>query len=128
MREVSVSAPARIDLDLQGGTGRAGRIYVLLASMSGTWPGWPLAGETLHLNRDWLTTASLQSANGALFQQNLGLLDASGGAAAAIDLPSLGVLPAALIGVRISLAGWVFAAPGPLNGEPTNAVDLMIGG
>ena len=127
VREVSASSPVSVDLKFEGQDGRGGRIYALIASMSGTWPGWPLAGDVLPLNEDWLSTASLQSANGSLFQQNIGMLDPNGTATATINLAGVAPLPPALVGLRINLAGWVFAAPGALQGEPTNAVDLFIG-
>lgn len=125
VRELSLAAPARLDLAVAGTPARAGAGYVLLASTSGTWPGLPVFGQTLPLNLDWLSSVALQAGNSGPFVRLLGSLDGNGDATAAIDLSGLGPLPPALLGLRLSLAGWLFTSPRSPAGEPTNPVDVF---
>ncbi|MBK8097531.1 MAG: glycoside hydrolase family 18 protein [Planctomycetes bacterium] len=121
---VALAAPHRVDLTLHGGSARAGRLFVLLAGVSGTWPGSTVGAGTLPLNLDWLSEASLQLAGGALFPQGIGQLDASGAANPAIDFAAAPVLPPALLGLRVHAAAWVFAAVGSLAGDCSNPIEI----
>ncbi len=120
---VSVAAPQRVDLQVAGGALRAGRSYLLLAGLSGTWPGIALPGAVLPLNFDAIVEAS--AGGGPLFPGGAGVLDAQGAAAPAIDFPVLGALPPFLLGWSLHAAVWVFGPNG--SGEPTNPVELRFG-
>jgi len=121
--EVSLQGPARIDLSLRGTPSRAGRFYLVLAGLSGTWPGVPLQGGLLPLNVDFLVQASAQLAGGPLFPGGFGVCDPQGAAAAAIDFSAAPVLPAAFLGLSVHACAWLFPV-GAGNGEPSNPVEI----
>ena len=121
---VSLQNPTRIDLQVRGGTARAGRSYLLLASLSGTFPGLPLQGGTLPLNYDFLLQASAQLTGTTLFPNGFGQLDAQGTANAALAFPAAAPLPAALLGLSVHACTWLFPAAGAPNGEPSNPVEI----
>lgn len=69
--------------------GHAGRGYVLLATASGSQPGFllPPLGVRVPINADWLTSAVFLAMAGPPFGGFYGTLDAQGRAAAAVALP-----------------------------------------
>ncbi|MBZ0152316.1 MAG: hypothetical protein K8J09_12375 [Planctomycetes bacterium] len=71
------------------GPAHAGSLYWVVASGSGTRPGFlsPLGPQTIPLNLDGWTSLSLQLANTAVYSNTLGLLDANGRANASFSLP-----------------------------------------
>jgi chitinase len=120
---VSLQTPSRIDLSLQGTPSRAGRTYLVLASLSGTNPGLPLQGGLLPLNFDFLMQASAQLAGGALFPGGFGVLDAQGNASAALDFSAAPVLPVAFLGMSVHTCAWLFPASAGA-GEPSNPIEV----
>lgn len=82
---------------LTGGSGLAGKTYLVLGSVSGTAPGFPAGPFTLPLNFDFYFDFTLLNPN-TLIVGSLGVLDASGNATAALTLPP---------GIDPSLAGLV---------------------
>jgi hypothetical protein len=72
-----------------------GSLYLIVWGCSGTIPGTPLApGVTVPINQDFCTGLGLAAANGPVFQQFFGVLDAQGLGRAAFALPpSSGLLP-----------------------------------
>lgn len=126
-RRVRVAQPARVDLAVHGGSSRAGKPYLLLASSSGNFPGTLYPGlATLPLNWDSLTDTSVALAGSALLPGSLGVLDAQGAASCALDLSIFPSLPPALVGTRWTLDAWVFANANAANGEPTNVVEIEL--
>ncbi|MCC6670873.1 MAG: hypothetical protein IT458_07425 [Planctomycetes bacterium] len=91
---LSASFGGRIGLTLGAGAQGAGRTYLMLAGLSGSAPGVPLApGLTLPLNFDGLTMGLLGAVNTPVFPNALGTLDAGGTGAAELVLPpGLGAL------------------------------------
>lgn len=85
---LSVSAGGRQDFALDAGPAHAGRYY-LLAGATGTSPGVLLGGLAVPLNVDPWLSLSLALANTPVYPNSLGVLDATGRAAAALVLPPL---------------------------------------
>lgn len=125
VRELSLTQPAPLSLQFAGGTARAGRSYLLFGTLADAWPGVPIiAGSpTLPLNPDGLLGLFL-SPPAPLLQQTIGVLDGAGAANAVLDFTPLAPLPSVLLGLRLSLTAWVFAAPGAIAGEPCNVVQV----
>lgn len=121
---VSLQYPQRVDLTLLGGATRASSIYMVLGSLSGTSPGIALPGGLLPLNFDFLTSATLSAAGGALFPGTMGALDAAGAAQAAFDFAVVPSLPPALLGMSVYAGAWVFAGNSVSAGEPSNPIEL----
>lgn len=118
----SAAAGGPLAFVLQGGPGRAGRSYLLLAGASGTAPGIPFGpGLVLPLNPDPLLLLTFDLAvNGAL-PGFLGVLDGQGRGAAGVTVPP-GAL-AFLQGGSLSLA-WGTLLPIDFASNP---VDIGIG-
>lgn len=125
VRELSLTQPAPLPLQLVGGTARAGRSYMLFGTFADAWPGVPITAGSpvLPLNPDGLLGLFL-APPAPLLQQTIGALDANGTAGALLDFTLLAPLPPVLLGMRLSLTGWVFAAAGALAGEPLSVVQV----
>ncbi len=90
--QVPLSSGGTQALALDAGAINAGRIYLVLGSMSGTLPGITANGITLPLNADPYLNYTLVAPNvGPLFT-SFGMLDGQGQAASAFTLPA-GVSP-----------------------------------
>lgn len=96
---LSLSGGGTQQFTLDAGAAHAGRSYVLAGSF-GSEPGFAFGGVQVPLVDDLWLRGSLASANSPLYPGSLGVLDAGGGAAAALVVPQ-GV-PAA---VQLALAG-----------------------
>ncbi len=99
---VSTAAGGTQSLALDAGAARAGDLYLVLGSASGTSPGLPLDGQLIPLQLDNYTLTTLNSANSGAYVNTLGALDASGQGSAAIAVPA-GVLTG-LAGVSVDHA------------------------
>jgi hypothetical protein len=75
-------------LSVDLGQGVGGAPYAILGSMSGLNPGMLLGGVHVPLNMDPYTVLTWTSANGLVFQNTVGALDASGRAQAVIRVPT----------------------------------------
>ena len=123
--QFSTSSDNTVDLDIVSGSARAGDIYLLLGSTSGTSPGLGIQGFTLPLNFDFLFAFTYATANTApVLNQTLGLLDARGRGHGQVNILG-GVIPPALIGTRVDFAGILFDQALTPTGV-TNAVTLTI--
>jgi len=120
---ISASVADTVDFHLEAGSDHAFRIYVLVASFSGTEPGTPLPGGlmTIPLNYDSLTQLVITSLNGASFIDFLGTLDGGGSAVARLD--TLVPLDPALIGQTAHFAYALF----PPWDFASNAMPILIG-
>jgi len=125
VRELSVTQPTALPLQFAGGAARAGRPYILFGSLADAWPGVTITAGSpaLPLNPDGLVDFFL-TAPAPLLQQTIGVLDGSGTANAVLDVSTLAPLPPVLLGMRLSLAAWVFVGPSGIAGEPTNVVQV----
>lgn len=99
---VAVSAPSNVTYSVDGGTLRAGNLYAVLFSLSGTTPGTNVAGLHLPLNLDTLTV-SITGVGG--------ILNGSGQGTSVLPLGGL-FLPRSLIGRTLSSAAAI-VGPGP---------------
>jgi len=88
--EIHDSTGDQIDLRLNAGAGNANRTYLILASMTGTVPGFLLPGGfvTLPLNWDFLTDLVLSLVNTTLFVDFHGVLDPTGRGMAQLNAPA----------------------------------------
>ena len=91
--ELSLSSGGTQNLALEAGSAFAGLPYLLLGSVSGTDPGFPVDGLTLPLNVDAYTLLVLNNPNTPPLGASFGTLDALGSAAATFTLPA-GTSPA----------------------------------
>lgn len=101
-----------------------GSLYLVLGSLSGTDPGLPLESVVLPLNPDDYTTFTLTNASdGVILVDTLGLLDAQGTAAAAIQVPPW--LSPSLAGTVLNHAFLALDGFGSV-GFASNAVELTL--
>ena len=117
--ELSVSAGGASTMTLFAPRDVGAEFYFLLASMSGTSPGLLLDGQVLPLNPDPLFQLALDQANGSVFQQSFGSLDALHTAEAAFVLPA-GV-SGALVGQTIDFAYLTLGTQPALQVRSTSA-------
>jgi hypothetical protein len=103
---VSAATGGSIDLDLNASTDHAFRDYVILGSVSGTSPGFPLPGGlTLPLNWDWFTELILMNLNTGNFVNFMARLDDIGHERAQVKIPTL---PPDWIGTKMHFAYTLF--------------------
>ena len=105
---ISIAAGGSASLDLSAGSNRAGLVYFVLGSASGTSPGLPLDGNLLPLNVDSFFLTSINFANVAPFGNTFGVLGELGEASASFDLPAgLSLTPVSLdfAALAIDIAG-----------------------
>jgi hypothetical protein len=112
---ISAALGGTVTFDLDAGSAKADRKYLLLAGVSGTEPGYLLPGgtTTLPLNWDFFTDIVLSLKNTSLFADFLGTLDSQGQATATLD--TLGPLPPVAVGAALYFAycldyPWEFAS------------------
>jgi hypothetical protein len=100
---ISAAAGGEVSFTLEAGAENRGRPYCVLGSMTGTWPGIPLAGGAqLPLVWDAFSGAVLRLHNSAHFDGFRGMLDDEGKAWPVFN--TLGALPGALTGLRMHFA------------------------
>ncbi|MFH1998768.1 MAG: hypothetical protein ABIK28_03760 [Planctomycetota bacterium] len=95
---------------LNAGSSHAGRNYLMLGGVTGTYPGYPLPGGyvTLPLNWDIFTDLALSLANTVIFPGFLGTMDGNGQSAAQLYWPGPSMPPGS-VGTIIYFAyclGW----------------------
>jgi hypothetical protein len=122
---VSVSGGGRHELFLAAGPERAGHLYFVLGSATGTSPSTPLGGGfDAPLVPDGYTSFTLSSFNANQLQQTLGFLGPDGGAHAALELPA-GSLPS-LAGTTLHHAFLTWDGAGALSFvSNAESVDLL---
>ncbi len=103
--DVSAGTGGTQNLAIDAGSDNAGQTYLVLGSRSGTGPGVTLDGVSVPLNFDGYTLNTVSGANGGVFQNTLGVLNACGQAGAAIVVPA-GLDPA-LVGLTLDHAAVV---------------------
>lgn len=85
---VSLAGGGSVTLSLAAGPAFAGRIYVLIGSLSGIAPGINLGTVTLPLNFDSYMLSTLNNPNRLPLTNSVGVLDGNGAAVAAFGLPA----------------------------------------
>jgi hypothetical protein len=100
---ISASTGGSVNFSLDADRDHRLRPYVILGSVTGTSPGFPLPGgtTTLCLNWDVLTETVVNRLNTPVFQNFLGSLDASSQAAAQMNAPPL---DSSLVGIKLYFA------------------------
>ncbi|MHC4946016.1 MAG: DUF7948 domain-containing protein, partial [Planctomycetota bacterium] len=103
---VSAATGGSVDLDLNASEDHAFRDYVILGSVSGTSPGFPLPGGlTLPLNWDWFTELIRMNLNTGHFVNFMARLDDIGHESAQLNIPTL---PSSWIGIKMHFAYTLF--------------------
>lgn len=123
--EVSTTQPTDVSLRIGATSQKAGKLYMILGSLTGTHPGLRLPGGTWPINLDAFALFMLNAPNSSLFQATIGFLDANGRANAAVGFGRVPTLPTSLIGQRLALSAWVFDSLGRVDGVPSNAADVF---
>ncbi|MFH2000787.1 MAG: hypothetical protein ABIK28_13985 [Planctomycetota bacterium] len=84
-----------VDFHLNAGATNAGRNYLMLAGVTGTYPGYPLPGgsTTLPLNWDIFTDFALALANTVIFPGFMGTMDGNGQITAQLYWPGPSMPP-----------------------------------
>ena len=85
---VSATTGGSHTMQLDAGAANAGRLYIVVASMSGTRPGFDFGGFHVPLNLDSWFNLALAAANTAVYTNTLGFLDAQGRATASFNMPA----------------------------------------
>ncbi|MEM7199520.1 MAG: aryl-sulfate sulfotransferase [Planctomycetota bacterium] len=110
----SAARPLALQLDLLAGSPRAGDVYVMLGSASGTTPGARTFGVTLPLNPDPYLRLLYAAAATRALPTFVGTLDPRGGATATLTLPPEPALAGltlhhafAAVAPRTTIVSWV---------------------
>ena len=96
LASISLAAGGTLTMTLDPGASHAGKVYLVLGTMSGTSPGFPLGSLHVPLNIDGYFSFTLANPGTGPLVDTFGLLDASGHATAMVVLPP---------GTMASLAG-----------------------
>lgn len=113
--QISGSVGGSIDLSLNASADNQGRNYLILGSVTGTEPGFPLTPDvTWPINWDIFTNIALNLLNTPIFKDFAGVLNSAGKATAVFN--TMGPAPTA-IGLNISFAyaldnPWDYASNG----------------
>jgi len=123
---LSESAGGQQQLELDAGADHAGGLYLVVGSLLGTSPGTPYGGLTLPLNFDLYMLQTINRANGPVYQNTLGFLDANGLGSATLNLP-----PSAgpgLVGLHADHAAVIFdpVTLAPLAVTGSEGVDVVL--
>ena len=123
-QELSVSSGGAVDFDLVAGSPRAGDLYWLFGSRTGTSPGITSSGVHLPLNFDTYFLFTINNANSGVLQNTFQTLDMLGNASARLSVPS--TVASTLVGVTLNHS---FVTFDPVTGTPlsaSNAVPLEL--
>ena len=102
-----INTPVDIHFTLAPGASYAGHNYVLLAGVTGTYPGTDIPGGVhVPLNFDFFTFFAIENANALpLFQNFLGVLDASGEGHPVFSTNGLTPIDPRYVGLKLYFAG-----------------------
>lgn len=123
---ISISKGGNVAFSLNGGASLAGRLYLLMGTMSGTQNRWNLGSVTVPLALDFYTLYTVLYPNSPVLVNSMGRLNGNGAAQATLRVfPNL--FSSSLIGRRVHHAYIVF---GPLSiglAAASNPVPLLLG-
>ena len=113
-RELSLTAGGAQTLSIRTGAAHDAELYLVLGSLSGTYPGFTQGGTLVPLNYDAYTQLTLALPNQPPLSSSFGLLDGQGAALSAFGLPA-GASPT-LVGLTLDHAVLVIdlTAPQPV--------------
>lgn len=112
------------EFELTSSAAMAGSPYLILGSTSGSSPGQFFGGLPIPLNADAYFNFTLSAAGGSVLPGSLGVLDATGSASAALNLPS--GLSANLVGVQLTHSALIFDAGSGLFLGATNTTSASL--
>ena len=101
-QQISVGMGGMQTMSLDAGVSNANLPYLLLGTLSGTTPGFPIESFVLPLNVDPYTTLTLEAPNQPPLTGSFGQLDSTGKATCLFSVPQ--GLPLSLIGVQFNHA------------------------
>jgi len=121
--EISVILGGKQKLSLDAGVLRAGKIYIMVGSQTGIYPGLNLGKLNLPLNPDGYMGLLLSAPNSVLLP-SVGVLDANGQGTAVFNLPRNSNL--SLVGLELDHAYAVFGVTLPSIVWTSNPVSLTL--
>jgi hypothetical protein len=86
-REFFCGTGGTSNMTLQAGPECAGRYFIILSGMTGTWPGFSMSGTDIPLNLDAWTWLAFTLINTSCMSNFMGQLDGQGDAAAVLKIP-----------------------------------------
>ncbi len=124
LEPVGVSLTPRLDrvsatggfghaLTVDGGSDRAGEVYMLVLGGSGTVPGMIVSGVPVPVTADVFTSIAVGGMNNPFFPGFLGGLDGDGRATGGINIPAVAAPYA--VGLRLAFAGLVIDGGGGIT-------------
>lgn len=116
---ISLSAGGTANFSLDAGAANAGRIHLMLGSVTGTSPGLPVGGLTIPLVLDGYTNYTLANPTSPPLSGGFGVLDGSGTGAASFTLPAAS--DPALAGITLHHA---YILPVPVLDFASNAASF----
>ncbi|MCR9247453.1 MAG: hypothetical protein NXI31_20675 [bacterium] len=116
LEQVSATGGFGHALTVEGGSDRAGDLYLLVAGGSGTVPGMTVGGTPVPVTSDVFTAIAMGGVNNQFFPGFLGTLDAAGRATGGIQIPP--VAAPLIVGLRLSFAGVVIDSGGAVTATP----------
>ncbi|MCR9248185.1 MAG: alpha/beta hydrolase [bacterium] len=122
--DLTTAPPLTISLD--GGRARAGQPYFLTFGASGHSPATPFLGATLPIEMDWLVGIVNAAWLTPELDGFLADLDANGDGSGVVDFSAYAPLPASLVGLRLTFAGFVFDDTTLSSGAATNPLDVVL--
>ena len=91
---LSATNGGSVQVQLDVGSAGAGNVYLAIASLSGTAPGFVWQpGFPVGLNQDFVTSAFAANPNGGFLSNGLGLFDGNGRATATLTMPPMLLQP-----------------------------------
>jgi hypothetical protein len=122
-REILLSQPSPVTLQLRSSPLRAGAAYWVLGSLAGQGPAASLpGGNVVYLLVDALTAVLLDPNGNPLFPGFVGVLDAAGGASATMALAPVAPMPVALAGWHVHFAPVALHNGAAIAGAPLELV------
>lgn len=109
---VSYWTGGTVKLFLDAGPACASQPFLVMSSVSGTWPGFMKSGVHVPINTDDWTWIAFSLINSGLMSNFMGQLDTSGKATATLNVP--GFLPSSYIGVVLHFDYVLLSPPGSL--------------
>lgn len=126
LSSITAAKGGKVTWTLNQGLAAGGRPYLVLGTLSGTSPGFPITGgPTLPINIDLFTYLGLSTLNQAPFVRFFGKLSIFGQAWPELSMPP-GLIPLSLVGKKMHFTTALFKADFSAIEASTNAVEVLI--